>query len=69
MNKYQEMYQAVEASRTAAKGMRDAINKMEETAKPYGKEFLIAANKWASMNRKLVPEEARMAVSILIDDL
>ncbi len=69
MNKYQEMYQAVEASRTAVKGMRDAINKMEETAKPYGKEFLIAANKWASMNRKLVPEEARMAVSILIDDL
>ena len=69
MNKYQEMYQAVEAARMTAKGMRDAINKMEETAKPYGKEFLIAANKWASMNRKLVPEEARMAVSILIDDL
>jgi len=69
MNKYQEMYAAVEAARLSVLGMREAINKMEEVAKPYGKEFLIAANKWAVMNRRLVPEEARMAVSILIDDL
>lgn len=69
MNEYQTMYERVEEARLTAKTLREAIKIMESVARPYGKEFLVRANKWASMNRRDVPDEARMAVSFLIDDM
>jgi hypothetical protein len=66
---YIEMYAAVQAASDAARGPHAAMRAMDEAAKPYGKEFLVAANNWAAMNRRAVPEQARMAVSCLIDEI
>jgi hypothetical protein len=69
MSKYQEMYAAVQAASDAARGLNEAMRAMDDVAREYGKEFLIAADKWAKMNRRAVPEQARMAVSCLIDEI